>query len=119
MNVDTGKISPQFHVIFDDKFETVVSIMSDISLDEQCKSIFCLGRECYKDVDYDENGIAILPPLTSLFRQDAIVPEITPASPWTLRNDNINFPLALKAPRVIPSGNLPANHPLGDLYQRE
>ncbi len=26
MNVDTGKISHQFHVIFDDKFETVVSM---------------------------------------------------------------------------------------------
>ncbi len=31
-----------------------------------------------------------------------------------MRNDNINFPLASKAPSVIPSGNLPANHPLGD-----
>jgi hypothetical protein len=26
MNVNTGKISPQLHVVFDDKFETVVSI---------------------------------------------------------------------------------------------
>ncbi len=43
-----------------------------------------------------------------------IVPEITPASTWTLRNDNINFPLASTAPSLIPSGNLPANHPLGD-----
>ncbi len=42
MNVDTGKISPQFHVIFDDKFETVVSMNSEESIGEQWKSIFCL-----------------------------------------------------------------------------
>jgi len=57
MNVDTGKISPQFHVIFDDKFETVVSITSDILLDEQWKSIFCLGRECYKMLPMMRTGL--------------------------------------------------------------
>jgi hypothetical protein len=67
MYVDTGKNSPQFHVIFNDKFETVVSIASDKSLSEQWRSIFHLGRECYEDVDYDNNGIAIIPPITSLF----------------------------------------------------
>jgi hypothetical protein len=35
MNVDTGEISPQFHVIFDDKFETVVSMKSEESIGEQ------------------------------------------------------------------------------------
>jgi hypothetical protein len=44
MNADTGKISPQFHVIFDDKFETVVSIASDKSLSEQWRSIFLPGK---------------------------------------------------------------------------
>jgi hypothetical protein len=81
MNVDTGKISPQFYVIFDDKFETVVSIASDKLLSEQWRSFFCLGRECYEDVDYYDNGIAIIPPFTSLFRQDKITTEITPSSP--------------------------------------
>jgi hypothetical protein len=42
MNVDTGKISPQFHVIFDDKFETVVSMNSEELIGEQWKSIFGL-----------------------------------------------------------------------------
>ncbi len=40
MNVDTGLKSPQFHVIFDDKFETVVSINSEESIGEQWKSFF-------------------------------------------------------------------------------
>ncbi len=45
MNVDTGKISPQFHVIFDDKFETVLSMTLGDSIDDQWKLIFCLKQE--------------------------------------------------------------------------
>jgi hypothetical protein len=44
MNVNTGKISPPFHVIFDDKFETVVSIASDKLLSEQWRSFFLPGK---------------------------------------------------------------------------
>jgi hypothetical protein len=33
MNVQTGKISPQYHVIFDNKFETVNSLSATESLD--------------------------------------------------------------------------------------
>ena len=62
MNVDTGKISPQFHVIFDDKFETVLSMASDKSIGDQWKSIFHLKLECFEDVEFDENGNAIIPP---------------------------------------------------------
>ncbi len=82
MNVDTGKISPQIHIIFDDKFETVVSMSSEDSLGYQWKAIFHLDHECYEDVDYNKNGNAILPPLTSLFKPDNSDNEITPTSPW-------------------------------------
>jgi hypothetical protein len=40
MNVDTGKISPQFHIIFDNKFKTVVSMSSEDSLGDQLKASF-------------------------------------------------------------------------------
>jgi hypothetical protein len=56
MNVVMGKISPQFHVIFDDKFETVVSANSTMPINKQWLNIFCVGRECYGDVDYDATG---------------------------------------------------------------
>ncbi len=56
MNVVTGKISPQFHVIFDDKFEAVVSANSTMPMNEQWRNIFRLGCECYGDVDYDATG---------------------------------------------------------------
>jgi hypothetical protein len=44
LNVETGHISPQFHVIFDDKFETVNSLAVDQPLDRQWADIFWLGR---------------------------------------------------------------------------
>ncbi len=40
MNVDTGKISPQLHVIFDDTFQTVNSLPLNQPLDKQWAQIF-------------------------------------------------------------------------------
>ena len=48
MNVDTGKISPQFHVIFDDKFETVVSMNSEELIGEQWKSFFLFEARMFQ-----------------------------------------------------------------------
>jgi hypothetical protein len=56
MNVESGKIFPQFHVIFDDKFETVLSLTPEESIGDQWKSILHLTRESFADVDVDENG---------------------------------------------------------------
>jgi hypothetical protein len=82
MNVDTGKISPQFHVIFDDKFVTVLSMAPDELIADQWKSILHLRRECFEDLDVDENGDAIIPLLTSIFQKDVVVSDILPPSKW-------------------------------------
>jgi hypothetical protein len=66
---------------------------SNKTIGDQWKNILCLGHECYEDVDYDENGKAILPPLTSLFQNNEIAKEITPISPWNFGHNNINHPL--------------------------
>ena len=71
LNTETGKISPQFHVIFDDKFATVHSLPPDQPLAEQWANIFRLGRECFLDIDYDENDNPILPPLTDIIKSYA------------------------------------------------
>jgi hypothetical protein len=42
LNVQTGKISPQYHAIFNNKFETVNSLLATKSLDKQWVQIFCL-----------------------------------------------------------------------------
>jgi hypothetical protein len=43
LNVQTGEISPQYHVIFDNKFETVNSLSPTKSLEKQWAQIFCLN----------------------------------------------------------------------------
>jgi hypothetical protein len=68
LNVATGHISPQFHVIFDNKFETVNSLPLDQSLKKQWILIFTLGRECFMDAGYDENNRLILPSLTDIIK---------------------------------------------------
>ena len=69
LNVSTGHISPQFHVLFDDKFETVNSLPANQPLDKQWAQIFQLGRECFLDIDYDDGGRPILPSLSELIKQ--------------------------------------------------
>ncbi len=68
LNVVTGHISQQFQVIFDDKFETVNSLPIDQPLENQWAQIIALGRECFMDVDYDENNHPILPPLSDIIK---------------------------------------------------
>ncbi len=68
LNVDTGHISPQFHVIFDNKFETVASLAIGEPLDKQWADIFWLGRECFLDVNYDINDQPILPLLSDIIK---------------------------------------------------
>jgi hypothetical protein len=68
LNVASGHISPQFHVIFDDKFETVTSLPTGQPLDKQWAHIFRLGRECFLDVDYDIDDRPILPSLSQLIK---------------------------------------------------
>ena len=56
LNVDTCKISPQYHVVFDDTFITVNSLPTEDSIDGQCARIFKLDIEFYLDIEYDEDG---------------------------------------------------------------
>ena len=55
LNVRTGKISPQYHVVFDEKFSAVNSLPSNKSLDTQWSRIFKLDREFYLDLEYDQD----------------------------------------------------------------
>jgi hypothetical protein len=66
LNIESGHNSPQFHVIFDDKFETVHSLPSNQPLDQQWAKIFSLGCEGFADMDYDENDQPILLPLSDI-----------------------------------------------------
>ena len=64
-NLHTGFVSPQHHVVFDYKFETVFSgSMSAEDLAEICQRIFDGDREHYVEEEFDDNGGLIyeLPP---------------------------------------------------------
>jgi hypothetical protein len=68
LNVATGHISPQFHVIFYDKFETINSLPLDQPLKKQWAQIITLGRKCFMKVNYDENNRPILPSLLDIIK---------------------------------------------------
>jgi hypothetical protein len=68
-HVATGHISPQFHVIFDDKFETINLLPLDQHINQQWAQIFQMGCECFIDIDYDENDHPILPFLSDIIKQ--------------------------------------------------
>jgi hypothetical protein len=87
LNVSTGFISPQFHVIFDDKFETVHSLPLDQPLDKQWADIFKLGRECFLDIDYDESDRPLLPSLSDLIKEYNAAKELQKASAPTVSVD--------------------------------
>jgi hypothetical protein len=87
LNVSTGFISPQFHVIFDDKFETVHSLPLDQPLDKQWADIFKLGWECFLDIDYDENDRPLLPSLSDLIKEYNAAKELQKASAPTVSVD--------------------------------
>ena len=53
LNITTGKITPQFHVVFDDKFETVVSLPKGTTLRDEWMDILRFDRDCFVDDSLD------------------------------------------------------------------
>ena len=52
----TGYVSPQYHVVFDSKFETVFNNgKSSAELDKICAELFVSSRECFVEDEYDED----------------------------------------------------------------
>ncbi|KAL7474381.1 hypothetical protein ACHAW6_000356 [Cyclotella cf. meneghiniana] len=69
-NLQTGYVSPQYHVVFDDKFETVFSNgKTSDELDKICNKLFVNSCEYYAEEEYDEDGVLIykLPPLDEVW----------------------------------------------------
>ena len=73
-NLHTGHVSPQYHVVFDDKFETVFNDgKSSEELDRICSELFIHSRECYAEEEYDEDGLLIYtpPPLDEVWLSES------------------------------------------------
>ena len=53
----TGYISPQFHLVFDDLFETFISTRNDESVfDAICNDLFELNSYWYSKDEHDDTG---------------------------------------------------------------
>jgi hypothetical protein len=62
-NLHTGHVSPQYHVVFDDKFETVFNDgKSSEELDKICAELFVSSRELFVEEEYDDDGVLVYKP---------------------------------------------------------
>ena len=62
-NLRTGHVSPQYHVVFDDKFQTIFNEgRTEAELDKICEELFAGDRESYVQEEYDDDGILVYEP---------------------------------------------------------
>ena len=69
-HLTTGFVSPQYHVVFDDLFETVFSSGYDDALvDTICNNLFEYNRDVYAEEEFDSSGNLIYhpPPLDEVW----------------------------------------------------
>jgi transposase InsO family protein len=75
LNLRTGHVSPQYHVIFDDNFETVPSLNpSTTDIDDKFAALFDSAKDFYLD-QIDEDDDVPLPSLSSEWDDATTVPE--------------------------------------------
>ncbi len=61
--MSTGYVSPQFHVIFDDLFETVIRTGdNDAIINSICDRLFDRNRELYVEDEFDSDGMLVYKP---------------------------------------------------------
>jgi hypothetical protein len=73
-HLTTNFISPQFHLVFDDLFETVNRIgVDDLIIESICNELFKLNRELFAEEELDEAGNIIYqpPPLHEVWLDEA------------------------------------------------
>ena len=62
-NLHTGHVSPQYHVVFDDKFETIFNMGApEEQFDTLCNDLFENSRDWYTEEEYDGDGNLIYKP---------------------------------------------------------
>ena len=72
-HLKTGYVSPQYHVVFDDLFQTVFSAGPDTDLvDAMCEELFSTSSEVYATDEYDaqDNLVYRPPPLDEVWLDD-------------------------------------------------
>ncbi|KAL7475712.1 hypothetical protein ACHAW6_001621 [Cyclotella cf. meneghiniana] len=60
LNLHTGYISPQYHVVFDDKSKTVFhDDKTSEELDKICEELFTTSQDCYVEEEFNDDGILV------------------------------------------------------------
>jgi hypothetical protein len=73
-NLSTGFVSPQYHVVFDDLFQTVFrSGDNDPVVDEICNNLFEYNRDVYAEDEFDSDGNLVYrpPPLDEVWLDES------------------------------------------------
>eukprot|EP00804_Cyclotella_cryptica_P001119 CCRYP_008393-RA/>CCRYP_008393-RA protein AED:0.39 eAED:0.39 QI:0/0/0/1/0/0/2/0/218 len=73
-NLSTGFVSPQFHVVFDNLFQTVFSSGSDdVLVDRICDELFEYNRDVYAEDEFDSVGNLVYrpPPLDEVWLDES------------------------------------------------
>ena len=73
-NLSTGFVSPQFHVVFDDLFQTVFSSGdNDVLVDRICNKLFEYNRDIYAEDEFDSVGNLVYrpPPLDDVWLDES------------------------------------------------
>ena len=73
-NLSTGFVSPQFHVVFDDLFQTVFSSGdNDVLVDRICNELFEYNRDIYAEDEFDSVGNLVYcpPPLDEVWLDES------------------------------------------------
>jgi hypothetical protein len=92
LNLSTGNISPQYHVIFDDKFLTVPSLRADqTEIDDIFACLYATDRDFFLDPLEDSEGEVVLPSLSSEW-MPSDSPSISPSSPPPSASEGDIFP---------------------------
>ena len=62
-NLHTGYVSPQYHLVFDDNFQTVFHDgKTTEELDRICDELFATNRDCFVEEEFDDDGVLIYTP---------------------------------------------------------
>lgn len=104
LNLQTGKITPQFHVVFDDTFDTAASLPPHTSLRDTWMSILQFGHDCFFDISEDirQDPRGMLPSeFVEWFEHNKDIepiltpaaPDTTPIAPKVVHDDDDDLPL--------------------------
>ena len=62
-NLHTGHVSPQYHCVFDDRFDTIfTTTKTDEEVDDICDQLFVTNRDCYVEEEYDADDLLVYKP---------------------------------------------------------